>query len=92
MIKRDMRHLQQHLNQKEWHCMTKVSGKRTEARIASQAKYQAKRAGRPRMPGLYLSQEEADLLERMAARCGSKKAALMEGLKMLDDVINHIDK
>ncbi|EAA7382359.1 hypothetical protein ZW61_004139 [Salmonella enterica subsp. houtenae] len=46
-------------------------------------KYYEKNRGNARLPATMLSQEEAELLEEMAAQFGTKKAALIAGLQLL---------
>ena len=64
--------------------MTK--GKRGAAPQAADGRYEAKRAGMARLPGGYLTQEEADLLDELAAIHGSKKAAIFRGLELLKKI------
>jgi hypothetical protein len=47
-------------------------------------KQNAKRRGLPRLPSGYLTFEEFVLLERAAVKFGSKRGALVEGLKRLE--------
>lgn len=46
-------------------------------------KQQQKRAGRPRLPGLYLTDDEHELLTEMGKKYGSKRAAIFMGLSLL---------
>lgn len=64
--------------------MTK--GKRGSAQQAADGRYEAKRSGMARLPGGYLTQEEADLLDELAAIHGSKKAAIFKGLELLKKI------
>jgi hypothetical protein len=66
---------------KEGHVMTE--DKRSKAQLAADERYATKRAGMARLPGGYLTQEEADLLDELAAIHGSKKAAIFKGLELL---------
>ncbi|WP_438863752.1 hypothetical protein [Neptunicella sp.] len=43
-----------------------------------------KRKGQPRLGGMPLTQDEYDLLDKLAAEYGGKKAAIVAGLKLLD--------
>ena len=56
----------------------KTKRKRTEAQIRSEVAYRAQRKGEKRLPGAYLSDEEAALLDEMAVTSGSKKNAILE--------------
>ena len=47
-------------------------------------KQNEKRRGLPRLPAGYLDYEEFVLLERLAGKYGSKKAALVEGMRRLE--------
>ncbi len=60
--------------------------KRSKAQLAADGRYEAKRAGMARLPGGYLTKEEADLLDELAAIHGSKKAAIFKGLKLLKKI------
>ena len=50
----------------------------------AQQKQNKRRAGLPRLPSGYLTYPEYVLLERLAAVHGSKKAAILEALKLLE--------
>lgn len=60
--------------------------KRSKAQLAADEKYEGKRAGMARLPGGYLSEQEAALLDEMAALFGSKKAAIFKGLELLKKI------
>ncbi|MGU5889751.1 hypothetical protein [Aeromonas hydrophila] len=60
--------------------------KRGAAQKAADGRYEAKRAGMARLPGGYLTQEEAELLDELAAIYGSKKAAIFKGLELLKKI------
>ena len=60
--------------------------KRGQAQQAADGRYEAKRAGMARLPGGYLTKEEADLLDELAAIHGSKKAAIFKGLELLKKI------
>ncbi|OCG26126.1 MULTISPECIES: hypothetical protein [unclassified Gilliamella] len=47
--------------------------------------YRSRNAGRPRLSGTYLTEEESLLLKELAVICGSQKAAIFEGLKLLKE-------
>lgn len=55
----------------------------TDAQKRANEKQKQKRAGRPRLPGLYLTDNEHKLLTEMSERYGSKKAAIFAGLNLL---------
>lgn len=57
--------------------------KRSKAQLAADRRYEKKRAGKPRLPSVYLTHEEAAILDEMALICGSKKAAIIKGLILL---------
>lgn len=42
-----------------------------------------KRQGKPRLPGVILTPDQEVLLSEMGELCGSKTAAIFEGLKLL---------
>ncbi|NUF49539.1 hypothetical protein [Gilliamella sp. ESL0250] len=58
----------------------------TEAQKRAEEKRKQKRLGRPRLPGIYLTDSEHALLTEMGEKYGSKKAAIFEGLHLLKDV------
>lgn len=47
--------------------------------------YRQRNAGRPRLPGTYLTDEENSLLKAMASICGTQKKAIFAGLELLRD-------
>lgn len=47
--------------------------------------YRLRNAGRPRLPGTYLTDEESALLKELSAICGTQKSAIFEGLKLLKE-------
>lgn len=57
--------------------------KTTPAQLKASNKYYDKNKDNPRLPASMLSQEEAELLDEMAAQFGTKKAALIAGLNLL---------
>ncbi|EKP0318723.1 hypothetical protein JFQ90_004005 [Aeromonas veronii] len=63
-----------------------TGSKRGEVQKAADRRYEKKRAGMARLPGGYLTQEEADLLDEMAAIYGSKKSAIFKGLELLKNI------
>lgn len=60
--------------------------KRGPIQKAADQRYEKKRSGMPRLPGGYLTQEEAELLDEMAAIYGSKKVAIFKGLELLKNI------
>lgn len=57
--------------------------KTNPAQLKASNKYYDKNKDNPRLPASMLSQEEAELLDEMAAQFGTKKAALIAGLNLL---------
>lgn len=57
--------------------------KRGPIQKAADQRYEKKRSGMARLPGGYLTKEEAELLDEMATIYGSKKAAIFKGLELL---------
>ncbi|QYN45183.1 hypothetical protein GYM75_10145 [Gilliamella sp. ESL0441] len=55
----------------------------TEAQKRAMKKQAEKRIGMPKIPCTYITDEENDLLIEMAKIYGSKKAALIRGLRLL---------
>ncbi|QHM73252.1 hypothetical protein [Mixta intestinalis] len=55
----------------------------TEAQRRAAANYRARNANRARLPGVFLTPEEAELLDELAEIYGTKRDAIIEGLKML---------
>lgn len=55
----------------------------TEAQIRAMNRQKQKRVGQPRLPGSCISDTENQLLNEMAEKHGSKKAAIFKGLKLL---------
>jgi hypothetical protein len=47
--------------------------------------YRDRNAGRPRLPGTYLTEQESELLKKLAAVCGTQKKAIFEGLELLKE-------
>ncbi|MCO6551139.1 MULTISPECIES: hypothetical protein [unclassified Gilliamella] len=47
--------------------------------------YRSRNAGRPRLPGAYLTEEESLLLKELAVIYGSQKAAIFQGLTLLKE-------
>ncbi|MCX8678634.1 hypothetical protein J3U22_03355 [Gilliamella sp. B2865] len=47
--------------------------------------YRDRNAGRPRLPGTYLTEDESALLKELAIIYGTQKAAIFEGLKLLKE-------
>ena len=62
---------------------------RSKAQASADGRYEKKRAGMARLPGGYLNEEEADLLDAMAEVCGSKKAAIFRGLELLKESLEN---
>jgi hypothetical protein len=56
--------------------------KLTPAQLRANANYRQRKTG-ARLPGVILNNEESALLDEMAEKFGSKKAAIFEGLKLL---------
>ena len=54
---------------------------RLESQVRAEIEYQKKRKGAPMLPIMYLSQEEAAMVERLRALYGSKKAGVMQAIK-----------
>jgi hypothetical protein len=63
-----------------------TNGKRGASQKAADSRYEAKRSGMSRLPGGYLTKEEADLLDELAAIYGSKKTAIFKGLELLKKI------
>ena len=57
--------------------------KSSDSRLRAVAAYRERNKGKARLPGVLLSDSEAELLEEMAARYGSKKEAIIRGLELL---------
>lgn len=55
----------------------------TEAQKRAMKKQIEKRKGLPRIPCLHITQEENELLIEMSEKFGSKKEALIRGLRLL---------
>jgi hypothetical protein len=55
----------------------------TDAQKRAYKKYNKKQSGRPRLPGIYLTDEENELLVEMSEIYGSKKEAIFKGLELL---------
>ncbi|MWP49103.1 MULTISPECIES: hypothetical protein [unclassified Gilliamella] len=47
--------------------------------------YRSRNAGRPRLPGAYLTEEESLLLKELAVIYGAQKSAIFEGLALLKE-------
>ncbi|CAM3946504.1 hypothetical protein PLGE761_02405 [Pluralibacter gergoviae] len=60
----------------------------TEAQKKAAATYRAKNSGKARLPGVLLTDDESALLNEMANRYGSKKGAIMAGLKKLKESVD----
>ena len=58
---------------------------RSAAQKRAESKYGEKRKSKPRLPGGYLSEEEAELLDSVAKDFPSKKAAIFAGLRLLKE-------
>lgn len=65
---------------------------RSKAQKAAEKKYADKRKSMPRLPGGYLSKEQDALLNKVAKNYASKKEAIFEGLKILDQKLSEEDK
>lgn len=61
-----------------------AKGKRTPAQLDAEKRYREKQAGRPCLPGVRITDSQADLLERVGKRNGGKTAAIFKGLELLD--------
>lgn len=57
--------------------------KRSDAQRAADKAYEAKRSNRPRLPSVYLTDAENQLLCELADKYGSKKAAIIRALEQL---------
>ena len=57
--------------------------KTSEAQKRAVARYRQRNQDKARLPGVLLSAEESALLDEMAEKYGSKKKAIIEGLKLL---------
>ena len=55
--------------------------KRLESQISAEKKYQSKRKGTPMIPIIYLSEEDAKLVERLKGRYGSKKDGVITAIR-----------
>ena len=55
--------------------------KRLESQINAEKKYQSKRKGTPMIPIIYLSEEDAKLVERLRAKYGSKKDGVVTAIR-----------
>ena len=55
--------------------------KRLASQINAEKKYQRKRKGTPMIPIIYLSEEEAKLVERLKGRYGSKKNGVITAIR-----------
>ena len=55
--------------------------KRLESQISAEKKYQSKRKGTPMIPIIYLSEEDAKLVERLKGRYGSKKNGVITAIR-----------
>lgn len=58
---------------------------RSKAQIDAEQRYYLTRKGKARIPCLYIEPEENQLLCDLAKVHGSKKAAIMAGLHLLDE-------
>lgn len=59
--------------------------KSPDSRLRAVAAYRERNKGKSRLPGVMLSDREAELLDEMAARYGSKKEAIIRGLELLKE-------
>jgi len=41
--------------------------------------YRDRNAGRPRLPGTYLTEQESELLKKLATICGTQKKLFLQG-------------
>jgi hypothetical protein len=55
--------------------------KRLESQINAEKKYQSKRKGTPMIPIIYLSEDDAKLVERLRAKYGSKKDGVVTAIR-----------
>ncbi|ECD2968458.1 hypothetical protein EU408_02000 [Salmonella enterica subsp. enterica] len=58
----------------------------SDAQKRAAANYRQRNQGKSRLPGVLLEPDEAALLNEMAERYGSKKAAIIAGLKKLKNI------
>ncbi|WP_294909998.1 hypothetical protein [uncultured Gilliamella sp.] len=56
-----------------------------ERKRKNEQAYRDRNAGRPRLPGTYLTEQESELLKKLATICGTQKKAIFAGLKLLDE-------
>lgn len=47
--------------------------------------YRDRNAGRPRLPGTYLTEQESELLKKLATICWTQKKTIFAGLELLDE-------
>jgi hypothetical protein len=62
--------------------------KELTAQQRAEKNYGEKRKSKPRLPSVYLSNEENSLLNRVAKHFSTKKDAIIEGLKLIDEKHN----
>lgn len=55
----------------------------SESAERAKKKYEEKRKGQSRIPTIYISEEENELLNNLAEIYGTKKAAILKGLELL---------
>ena len=55
--------------------------KRLDSQINAERRYQKKRQGTPMIPIIYLSEEDAKLVERLKGRYGSKKNGVITAIR-----------
>ena len=55
--------------------------KRLDSQINAERRYQKKRQGTPMIPIIYLSEEDAKLVERLRAKYGSKKDGVVTAIR-----------
>jgi hypothetical protein len=57
--------------------------KQLTAQQLANKRQDAKRASQPRVNGFYVTEDEIKILEALAEKYGSRKVAIIEGLKLL---------
>ena len=65
-----------------------MKSKRSNAQKAAEQRYAEKRKSKPRLPSAYINEEQDKLLNKVAKHFKTKKEAIFEGLKLLDDKLS----
>jgi hypothetical protein len=68
--------------------VSKGEAARSESQKKAEQVYGEKRKSKPRLPSVYLTEEENDLLMDVEKHFDTKKDAIIEGLKLLDKKLN----